>query len=169
MIKKSRHISITTYPIFWYSGCLAKVNPPGVSVHMKWCIHNKKYLFYKEYEKNIARKKNNALFLIIAYSWSHLVFFSYLTLLPVLYQKLYQTVPFESSANSSWFCPARGERNSNGGLRSVWLPQGIPEETLRGCLVDYEQLRLKGSERRKLCDRSIQVNSDTTNRRGVTT
>lgn len=52
--------------------------------------------------------------------------------------------------NSSWFCPARGERNSNEGLRSVWLPPDIPEETLRGCLVDYEQLQLKGSETRKL-------------------
>lgn len=69
--------------------------------------------------------------------------------------------------NSSWFCPARGERNSNEGLRSVWLPPDIPEETLRGCLVDYEQLQLKGSERRKiekkkrkLRDRFIQVNPD---------
>lgn len=52
--------------------------------------------------------------------------------------------------SSFWFCLARGERNSNEGLRSAWLPPGIPEETLRGCLVDYEQLRLKDSERRKL-------------------
>lgn len=64
--------------------------------------------------------------------------------------------------NSFWFCPARGETNSNEGLRSVWLPPGIPEETRRGSLVDYEQLRLKGSETRKLRNRSIQVKTPLT-------
>ena len=71
-------------------------------------------------------------------------------LCPLLYQILYQTVLFALSVNSCWFCPARGETNSSEDLRSVWLPPGIPEETQLGRQVDYERLRLKGSEMKKL-------------------
>lgn len=70
-------------------------------------------------------------------------------LCPLLYQILYQTVLFELSVNSCWFCPVRRETNSSEDLRSVWLPPGILEETQLGRLVDYERLRLKGSEIKK--------------------
>lgn len=65
---------------------------------------------------------------------------------PLLYQTLYQIVLFELSVSSCWFCSAHGEMNSNEDLHSVWQPPGILEETRLGRLVDYERLRLKGSE-----------------------